>query len=215
MNKKLYNYRLIYKKNRLLESNLPKNPLKLFHKWIKNILNINIKNFEVNAMSLATINKKGFVESRIVLLKEYNDNGFIFYTNYNSRKGKAISNNPNVCLSFYWPFLERQVIIKGIASKISKNSSDNYFYKRPRNSQIATWVSKQSNIIPSRSFLEKKFIYWNKFFNNNDIKRPIFWGGYQVKHNSIEFWQGRPNRLHDIIYYELKNNKWTFQRRSP
>lgn len=215
MKKKLYNYRLIYDRDKLLEYKLPKNPIKLFDKWFKNLLKINKNNFEVNAMSLSTVNKKGFVETRIVLLKEYNNNGFIFYTNYNSRKGQAIAYNQNVCLSFYWPFLERQIIIKGIALKTSSKNSNNYFYTRPRNSQIATWASKQSEIIPSRIFLEKKFNFWKKFFSKNDIKRPNFWGGYQVKHNSIEFWQGRPNRLHDIIFYELKNNKWSFKRRSP
>lgn len=215
MEKKLYNYRLVYEKDKLLESNLPKNPLILFNKWFKKILKINIKNFEVNAMSLSTINENGYVETRIVLLKEYNDDGFIFYTNYNSRKGKAISNNPNVCLSFYWPFIERQVIIKGIAVKTSSTDSNNYFSKRPRNSQISTWVSEQSIIIPSRNFLEKKFNFWKNFFKKKYIKRPTFWGGYQVKHNSIEFWQGRRNRLHDIIHYELINNKWILKRRSP
>lgn len=211
---KLNSYRKIYNKKKLSEYNIPKNPILLFHEWFLELKNYNIKNFEINAMCLSTVNNK-YTESRIVLLKEYNNNGFIFFTNYNSRKAKSISLNKNVCLLFYWPFLERQIIIKGIAIKIPKKDSDKYFNNRPINHKIGAWVSEQSKIISSRKYLDNKFFFWKNYFKNKIINRPSFWGGYIVKHNNIEFWQGRLNRLHDIISYNMINNNWIIKRRSP
>lgn len=215
MKKILNNYRKFYKKRTLLEYEVPKNPILLFHRWFLDIKNCNLKNFEINAMSISTIKNNKYVENRIVLLKEYNDKGFIFFSNYNSRKAKSISLNNNVCLLFYWPFLERQIIIKGIALKISNKNSDKYFNQRPISHKIGAWASKQSSIIPSRDYLDKKYSIWKIFFKNKKIDRPIFWGGYIVKHYNIEFWQGRINRLHDIINYTMINKKWIVRRISP
>lgn len=214
MRKNLSNYRKVYTKGKLIESNIPLNPINLFHRWFQEaefLSNIS----EINAMSLSTIGKDGAPETRIVLLKEYNEEGFIFYTNYYSKKGKSIIKQPRVCLSFFWDDLQRQIIIKGKSTKIAEKMSEEYFLQRPKNSCIAAWSSKQSQIIPSRSFLEKKFKFWKNYFNKISIKRPNFWGGYQVKPYEIEFWQGRINRLHDRICYILKERNWNIIRRSP
>lgn len=150
------------------------------------------------------------------MLKKITDEGFIFYTNYNSEKGKAISENPNVCLSFFWSELERQIIIKGICEKVSENQSDGYFESRPRGSQLGAIISEQSAVIPSREFLQEKLQLLENQYSNKEIKRPEFWGGYLVRPISIEFWQGRPNRLHDRIRYTIcEDFSWKIERLSP
>ncbi|AWU42980.1 pyridoxamine 5'-phosphate oxidase [Blattabacterium punctulatus] len=217
----LSDYRKIYKKNNLIESDVPSDPLKLFHNWFqeeKNIHKIHKKiNEETNAMSISTIGKDGVPETRIVLLKMYSQKGFIFYTNYYSLKGRSIQKNPKVCISFYWPNTERQIIIQGDIIKLSKNESDEYFYKRPKKNQIGCWASKQSVIIPSKEYLFIQYQKWTHFFKIHMIKRPFYWGGYIVKPYKMEFWQGQPNRLHDrLIYSNLeKKNKWKLYRLSP
>ena len=171
---------------------------------------------EPNAMTVSTIGLDGFPKNRVVLLKKYTFEGFIFYTNYESEKGRAISQNPNVCISFFWPNMERQIIIKGRAEKIAENLSDGYFESRPDGSKLGAIVSKQSEVVPSRDYLEKKLKDLEKEYENKEIERPKYWGGFIVKPVSIEFWQGRPNRLHDRIRYSLQANyDWKIERLAP
>lgn len=213
--KDLSNYRKSYEKSELLETNIPEDPINLFHKWFYETEEFgNIE--EVNAMTVATIGLDGFPKSRVVLLKKFNEEGFIFYTNYNSEKGKAIQNNPNTCLSFFWHSMERQVIIKGIAEKTSENVSDNYFQSRPEGSKLGAMVSSQSDVVPSREYLDNKLKLLEEEFKGKEIPRPNFWGGFLVRPLEVEFWQGRPNRLHDRIRYTLQNDySWKIERLSP
>lgn len=212
MSKDLSNYRKSYLLGELIESALPEDPLELFSDWFTNVEKIG-KEIEPNAMSLAAINSENLPISRIVLLKKFDVEGFVFYTNYNSRKGKSISVNPAVCLSFFWSSVEQQVIINGVASKISGKESDTYFNSRPMGSQLGAIISNQSETIPSRKFLENKMEKLK--LSSKKLQRPKNWGGYIVKPLSIEFWQGRNNRLHDRILYERSINGWSLRRLSP
>jgi len=211
----LSNYRKSYDKSELLETTIPKDPINLFNKWFHEVEDFGGLD-EVNAMTISTIGSDGFPKSRVVLLKKYTFEGFIFYTNYDSEKGKAISNNPNICLSFFWHTMERQVIIKGIAEKTTTNISDGYFESRPDGSKLGAIVSNQSEIIPSRTVLEDKLKQLENDFKGKEIPRPDFWGGFLVKPVEVEFWQGRPNRLHDRIRYQLQDDfSWKIDRLSP
>lgn len=213
--KDLSNYRKSYEKSELLENSIPEDPINLFHRWFYEAEELNAAE-EVNAMTVNTIGLDGFPKARIVLLKKFNEEGFIFYTNYNSEKGKALLKNPNVCLSFFWPTVERQIIIKGIAEKTSDNVSDNYFASRPDGSKLGAIVSPQSEIIPDRNFLENNLKQLEKDFEGKEILRPAHWGGFLVRPVEVEFWQGRPNRLHDRIRYKLAENyEWKIDRLSP
>ncbi|WP_204345932.1 pyridoxamine 5'-phosphate oxidase [Psychroserpens algicola] len=215
MNTDLGNYRKSYEKQELHEDNVSDNPLELFQKWFHEV-DENFDVGETNAMTLSTLGLDGFPKSRVVLLKKFTHEGFIFYTNYNSEKGKAILNNPNVCLSFFWAAAERQVIIKGKAEKIADNLSDGYFESRPRGSQLGALVSQQSETIANRAILEERLQQLENEFEGKDIPRPEFWGGFIVKPSEIEFWQGRPNRLHDRLRYQLDNEyNWKLDRLSP
>jgi pyridoxamine 5'-phosphate oxidase len=211
----LSNYRKSYEKSALLEASIPEDPINLFHKWFHEVEDFGGID-EVNAMTVSTIGSDGFPKSRVVLLKKYSEEGFIFYTNYNSEKGKAIANNPNVCLSFFWHSLERQVIIKGIAERTSTNISDGYFESRPDGSKLGAIVSNQSEVIPSRAILEDKLKQLELDYQGKEILRPKFWGGFIIKPVEVEFWQGRPNRLHDRIRYQLNEDfSWKTDRLSP
>ncbi|MFN3755360.1 MAG: pyridoxamine 5'-phosphate oxidase [Flavobacterium sp.] len=213
--KDLSNYRKNYEKSQLLETEIPEDPINLFHKWFYETEEFgNIE--EVNAMTVSTIGFDGFPKSRVVLLKKFNEEGFVFYTNYHSEKGKAIELNPKVCLSFFWHSMERQVIIKGIAEKTSVLTSDNYFDSRPDGSKLGALVSPQSQIIPDRDYLESRLTVLENEYNETTIPRPLHWGGYLVRPHQVEFWQGRPNRLHDRIRYTLQDNfEWTIERLAP
>ena len=212
----LSNYRKSYEKSELLETTIPEDPINLFNKWFHQVEELGDGRDEVNAMSVATIGLDGFPKTRVVLLKKFNEEGFIFYTNYDSEKGKAILNNPNVCLSFFWQGMERQVIIKGKAQKVANNISDNYFDSRPDGSKLGAIVSDQSHVIPSRVFLEQNLKQLETQYKGKEINRPEHWGGFLVVPVSVEFWQGRANRLHDRIRYQLQDNYlWKIDRLAP
>lgn len=211
----LSNYRRSYEKSELTEGNLPEDPINLFKKWF-----IEVEEFdgpgEVNAMTVSTFGLDGYPKSRVVLLKQYTFEGFIFFTNYDSEKGKAIAANPNICLSFFWEGMERQVIIKGKAEKVSENTSDGYFDSRPEGSKLGAIVSPQSQVIPSRDYLENNLKELEKEFEGKEITRPEHWGGYLVRPVEVEFWQGRANRLHDRIRYKLQEDfSWIKDRLAP
>jgi pyridoxamine 5'-phosphate oxidase len=215
MSKDLSNYRKSYEKQELLESNCPENPMELFQNWFITADDSKMVD-ESNAMTISSIGLDGFPKSRVVLLKKYTSEGFIFYTNYNSEKGKAIANNNNICLSFFWPALEQQIIIKGNAEILEENLSDSYFESRPDGSKLGAWASDQSKVVNSREELEQSLKTFEKQFEGIEIERPKHWGGYLIKPISIEFWQGRPNRMHDRIRYTLEQDfSWKIERLAP
>lgn len=212
----LSNYRKSYEKSELLESNIPEDPINLFNRWFHEAEDFGATE-EINAMTVSTIGLDGFPKSRVVLLKKFNEEGFVFYTNYNSEKGKALAENPNICLSFFWHTMERQVIIKGIAKKTTESTSDNYFDSRPDGSKLGAIVSNQSEVVPSRAYLEENLKQLEKeFVDSMVIPRPKHWGGFLVTPLEVEFWQGRPNRLHDRIRYKSQEDfSWKIDRLSP
>nr|WP_299066931.1 pyridoxamine 5'-phosphate oxidase [uncultured Allomuricauda sp.] len=215
MQKDLSSYRKSYEKSELMENSIKENPLEQFQKWFYEVEATDGLE-EPNAMTVSTIGLDGYPKNRVVLMKRYTHEGFIFYTNYQSEKGKAIEENPSVCLSFFWPNLERQVIIKGQVEKLAENLSDGYFESRPVGSQLGAIVSNQSEVIESRELLEAKLIALEKEHKGKEIERPEQWGGYLVRPISIEFWQGRPNRLHDRIRYTLQEDlNWKIERLQP
>ncbi len=196
-----------------LESNVHDDPVEQFSVWFDEAVE-KVKT-DPNAMILATASKNGKPSSRTVLLKGFDKNGFVFYTNYDSRKGKQIQENPNVSITFYWPELMRQIHIEGRAEKIPEEKSDAYFAKRPKSSKLSARASSQSEKISSREELEEKLREMEKRSEAGGIPRPPNWGGFCVKPNRIEFWQGRLNRLHDRICYEKLNDSWGIYRLSP
>lgn len=202
-----------YKFDELSRKSISKSPFKQFETWLNEA--VKSKTFEPNAMSVATVGPDGFPQSRMVLLKYFDENGFIFFTSYKSEKGKAIAANPKVALSFFWPELERQVRITGFAEKTSEEQSETYFKLRPVTSQIAAIVSKQSVEIPDRQYLENQFYDLQDKLLGKPPKRPKSWGGFIVKPTKIEFWQGRESRLHDRILYERTGDEWIIKRLSP
>ena len=215
MHEDLSNNRKSYQKSSLSEDSISDNPLELFQKWY-----YEVEAFggieEPNAMTLATNGLDGFPKARTVLLKKYTYEGFIFYTNYESEKGKAIEKDPKVCLCFYWPTMERQIIIKGKAEKIAENLSDGYFESRPDGSKLGAIVSPQSQVIPSREYLDNELAKLEKEYAKKEIERPAYWGGFMVRPESMEFWQGRPNRLHDRIRFSLQADyNWKIERLAP
>ena len=210
----LHSMRIDYSGKDLIKKKFKKNPIKQFNLWFQEAIKFKIK--EPNAMILSTIKKKNKPTSRTVLLKEVDNKGFIFFTNYNSNKGVEIKNNKNVSLNFLWKNMERQIIIEGITKRISEISSINYFNKRPRDSQISAWVSDQSKKIKNKTVLENQYKKMVKKFQKTEIiPKPTCWGGYIVLPNKMEFWQGKKSRLHDRICYKLINKDWKKFRLSP
>lgn len=214
MEKDLAYHRKTYKKSELRADILTDNPMELFKAWFEEVEEID-KDSENNAMTLSSIDVSGFPHNRIVLLKKFNDQGFVYFTNYSSEKGKSIEGNSKVSLSFFWPSVERQVIVRGNAEKLSDEASDEYFNTRPRGSQIGAWVSHQSQPIENREVLENRQKELEEKFKDVSIPRPEFWGGYLIKPTAIEFWQGRPNRLHDRFLYVLEGGDWKVERLAP
>ena len=214
MDKNLHDYRKSYEKGSLTEDTVLENPLEQFATWFVDAEKTPTVE-EPNAMTLSTVDTKGVPKARVVLLKEFTQEGFVFYTNYTSGKAQAIAQNNKVCISFFWPSLERQIIITGKAVKISEEKSKAYFNKRPRESQLGALVSDQSTSIDSRVALEEKLLDLEKEYQTKPIVKPAHWGGYLIQPNSYEFWQGRSSRLHDRIKYTKINNRWNIGRLQP
>jgi pyridoxamine 5'-phosphate oxidase len=202
-----------YKLQTLLEADVAPDPFIQFGKWWDEAINSAID--EVNAMTLATVDKNNIPSARIVLLKGYDKNGFVFFTNYQSHKGEQLIQNPNACLVFFWKELERQIRITGKVEKISSEESDAYFTSRPVGSRIGAWASPQSSVIANRTVIEQKLKNFEQQFGDNAIPRPPHWGGYIVKPVQIEFWQGRASRLHDRMQYTLQEGNWVIERLAP
>ncbi len=202
-----------YKLKSLQETDVANDPFVQFNQWWEEAIASNID--EVNAMTLATVGQDGKPSARIVLLKGINENGFHFFTNYESHKAKDIDANNNVALIIFWKELERQIRIEGIAQKLTETESDSYYYSRPIDSQIGAWASPQSNVISNRNILEENVEAIQDKFKKEKITRPNFWGGYTVKPSVIEFWQGRSNRLHDRLQYSKQEDSWKIERLAP
>ena len=214
MSKPIADIRIEYKRHSLSENEVQANPIRQFDLWWNEAISSQID--EVNAMTLATASSDGLPAARIVLLKGYDDAGFVFFTNYQSFKGQQLEENPRACLVFFWKELERQVRITGLIEKVSAEESDGYFSSRPESSRIGAWASPQSQVIEDRRILENNEAELTKSFAGKPIPRPLHWGGYRVKPVSIEFWQGRPSRLHDRIQYGLnENGQWMIERLAP
>jgi pyridoxamine 5'-phosphate oxidase len=197
----------------LNRSDLLESPTAMFRDWFGKVENLD--NIEVNAMTLSTSSKIGEPSSRIVLLKSYDENGFVFYTNYNSEKGKQIEQNPYGSLTFHWNQLERQIRIRGKIRKISRAQSEKYFNSRPRLSQVSVLASKQSDVLRNRMELEERFIEIEKKYEGKEIPCPDYWGGYCLEHRKVEFWQGRRDRMHDRFAYTKHGTTWQTERLSP
>jgi len=210
--KDIQNLRRQYSKSTLSVSSVSKDPFKQFEKWFQDVLNSGF--LEPNAMTLATASKTGKPSARVVLLKGIHEGGFVFYTNYKSKKGKDIEDNPYGSVLFYWDRLERQVRIEGKIEKVSQQESEEYFNTRPYKSRVGAWASKQSTVIESRSAIVREFLKYMMKFKTH-VPLPDVWGGYRLIPDSFEFWQGRPNRLHDRVRFTKNKSGWKIERLAP
>ena len=214
MNLSVANLRQNYTLSGLNETEVDPNPIRQFAFWFKQAVDAQL--LEPNAMTLATVDASSQPSARIVLLKNFDERGFVFFTNYDSLKGQQLAENPQAALVFWWGELERQVRIEGRVEKVSDSESDNYFYSRPQGSQLGAWASPQSQVIDSREVLDRKLGQLQEQYQEQKISRPSHWGGFRVIPRVIEFWQGRPNRLHDRICYRLIAEKtWSLKRLAP
>nr|B8HMK7.1 RecName: Full=Pyridoxine/pyridoxamine 5'-phosphate oxidase; AltName: Full=PNP/PMP oxidase; Short=PNPOx; AltName: Full=Pyridoxal 5'-phosphate synthase [Cyanothece sp. PCC 7425] len=202
-----------YRQQSLSETEVDPNPLQQFQTWFKQAIEAEI--LEPNAMTLATLSREGKPAARIVLLKEVDDRGFTFFTNYKSRKGEELAHDPWAALVFWWAELERQVRIEGSVSQVSAADSDRYFSSRPWGSRLGAWASEQSKAITGREVLEQNLRALEQEYRDREVPRPPHWGGYRLSPTLIEFWQGRPNRLHDRLCYRLQGDQWQLERLSP
>ncbi|MGO1752678.1 MAG: pyridoxamine 5'-phosphate oxidase [Psychroflexus sp.] len=215
MQSNLNNYRKTYSRSELTREQLDENPMQQFRTWFHEVDDSESID-EANAMTISSLSEDGYPKSRIVLLKSYDEYGFVFYTNYDSEKGKALIKYPKACLSFFWPSFERQVIIKGNVEKVSKQVSENYFSSRPKGSQLGALVSPQSEVVENREVLEQRLNELEEIYKNKQVEKPDNWGGFFVKHKSFEFWQGRPNLLHDRFLFTLQEDfNWKIERLAP
>ena len=213
-NKDIASLRIQYTKGGIRRADLSANPSSLFLRWFQDAQEANI--LEPNAMSLATVDSQGRPSLRTVLLKGIEDGRFVFFTNYKSRKALEIKENSQVSILFTWKEIERQVAIQGTTHRLPKSESESYFHSRPRESQIGAWVSKQSEVIPDRNWLEEREERYRTQFEGQKVPLPDFWGGFHLEPRSFEFWQGRPSRLHDRFFYTKKEcGEWTADRLSP
>ncbi len=214
MNANVAALRKDYQFQGLSETDADRNPFKQFQVWFDQALAAQLP--EPNAMTVATVTKSGKPRARVVLLKNFDERGFVFYTNYHSHKGQELADNPQAGIAFWWAELERQVRIEGRVLKVSDRESDEYFHSRPFNSRLGAWASEQSQVIESREVLEQRLQDLKTKYENQDIPRPPHWGGFRVIPTAIEFWQGRPSRLHDrLLYSLLDDGSWQIERLSP
>ena len=214
MEQKIADIRKDYSHKTLIESEIEPNPIRQFEKWWQQALEAKIT--EVNAMTLATASTEGVPSARIMLLKGFSEKGFLFFTNYNSYKGQQLAENPKACLVFFWKELERQVRVTGIIEKASREENDSYFQSRPKASQIGAVTSPQSQVVESREWLDERYKEFTEQLEDTIIQRPAHWGGFLVRPVIIEFWQGRPGRLHDRIQYSLSDDgNWKIERLAP
>lgn len=209
----IQNLRQDYRSASLAESDVDQNPFIQFEKWFKEALDAQL--FEPNVMTLATADLSGRPSARILLLKGFDENGFVFFTNYDSKKGKELAENPQAAMVFFWGDLERQVRIEGTITKVEAEESTDYFHSRPKGSQIGATASTQSSVIPNREVLENRVAALTEEFSEKEVPRPANWGGYRLKPDLIEFWQGRSSRLHDRINYESVDGSWSINRLAP
>ena len=212
-NTDLANLRRDYSSRELSESTIATDPFVQFSTWMDEAINSEV--LDANAMTVATVDTGGLLSSRVVLLKGFDRNGFVFFTNYESKKASDLDSNSNLSLHFFWPDLQRQVSISGMAAKTSREESEAYFASRPVDSQIGAWASKQSTVLANRKELEDRVAETKKRFDGQDIPCPPFWGGFRVTPIRFEFWQGRSSRLHDRICYTLNDGHWEITRLSP
>lgn len=209
----LQNLRQEYRAAELAETDVESNPIHQFKKWFTEAVDSQL--YEPNVMTLATANADGKPSARILLLKGFDEDGFVFYTNYESHKGQDLVENPQASLVFFWAELERQVRIDGIVSKLDAQSSTDYFHSRPVGSQIGASASPQSSVIPNREILEERVASLTETYKDKEIPRPLHWGGYLLEPTHLEFWQGRPSRLHDRLSYDLVDGSWIINRLAP
>ena len=202
-----------YMRESLSETDVHADPFGQFGRWWEEALHADID--EVNAMTLCTVSSEGFPSGRIVLLKGYDAEGFVWFTNYESRKGRELLSNPNASLLFFWKELERQVRIEGICERVSEVESDTYFHSRPEGSRIGAWASPQSAVISSREVLDRNIAEITERFSDSPVHRPPHWGGFRLRPRAFEFWQGRPSRLHDRIHYDIAEDGWKIKRLAP
>ncbi|WP_299414701.1 pyridoxamine 5'-phosphate oxidase [Acaryochloris sp. IP29b_bin.148] len=210
---KIADLRCDYRLQALLETAVEADPIQQFQYWFSQALQAELP--EPNAMTLATVNTEGQPSARMVLLKGVDPEGFVFYTNYRSRKGQELTHRPWAALVFWWAELERQVRIEGAVAQVSAQETESYFESRPRGSQLGAWVSEQSQVIGDRTVLEERLQDLEQQYQNQPIPRPLHWGGYRLRPDLIEFWQGRPNRLHDRLCYQREGEQWCMVRLSP